>query len=114
MAVRNKNPSRASCGDCGKPILWTTTEAGKSQPVDSDPMASGPVLVHWEGRRARSRVYRPDDDDSPPPYGHERRHVPHAATCPQATGGQTFLLEDRAGNLVNLDEARSRRRRQPS
>src|SRR4051812_32819583 len=95
--------ARSSCGTCGQPILWTTTEAGRCQPVDAEPATTGVVLVRWEGRVAHSRVYRPDDDNSPPPYGHERRHVPHAATCrPPASSDETLPFGDLVGNVVSL------------
>ncbi|MFD4788283.1 hypothetical protein ACFWN1_14730 [Streptomyces sp. NPDC058459] len=70
------------CRDCQRPVLWTTTEAGKHLAVDPEPNPEGNTAVHRDGTGAvRSR--RPSAEL--PLCGWERLHMPHVATCPQRT-----------------------------
>lgn len=75
--------SQARCGarNCGAPIMWTTTEAGGSQPVDQEPSPDGVVVVKTVGSSHRSRVVKALD--APLEEG-EARHKPHHQTCPSS------------------------------
>jgi hypothetical protein len=67
------------CRDCRRPVLWTTTEAGKRLAVDPEPDPTGNAAVWRDGTGAwRSR--RPTAEL--PLNGWERLHLPHVATCP--------------------------------
>ncbi|MFE0727905.1 hypothetical protein ACFW2X_06575 [Streptomyces antibioticus] len=67
------------CRDCHRPVLWTTTEAGKKLAVDPTPNPAGNTAVWRDGTGAlRSRRPTPDL----PLTGWERLHMPHVATCP--------------------------------
>jgi hypothetical protein len=74
---------QARCGarNCGAPIMWTTTAAGVSQPVDQEPDPKGVVVVKTVGSSHRSRVVM----DLDAPIGKdEARHTPHHQTCPSS------------------------------
>lgn len=75
--------SQARCGarNCGAPIMWTTTAAGGSQPVDQEPSPDGVVVVKTVGSSHRSRVVM---DLSVPVDKDEARHTPHHQTCPSS------------------------------
>lgn len=75
--------SQARCGarNCGALILWTTTEAGGSQPVDLEPSPDGVVVVKTVGSSCRSRVVKALDAKL---EEGETRHKPHHQTCPSS------------------------------
>lgn len=83
----------ARCPQCGSPVLWTVTEAGKRLLVDAEPHPDGNTAVYRDGTGTyRSR--RPSDEL--PLMGWERLHKPHVATCP----GRRPPLPARARPLV--------------
>ncbi|WP_432041456.1 hypothetical protein [Streptomyces cadmiisoli] len=71
--------TRATCHDCRRPVLWTTTEAGKRLAVDPTPDPKGNAAV-WRDGTGTLRSRRPTDEL--PLCGWERLHLPHVATCP--------------------------------
>ncbi|WP_262702004.1 MULTISPECIES: hypothetical protein [Streptomyces] len=90
----------ATCRDCGKPIRWTRTEAGKRLAVNPEPDPAGNTAVWRDGAGAwRSR--RPSAEL--PLNGWERLHKPHVATCP----AHQEQLELPVG-VVRLDDHRRR------
>ncbi|MFF5984381.1 hypothetical protein ACFY78_36620 [Streptomyces olindensis] len=69
----------AACRDCRRPVLWTTTEAGKRLAVDPEPNPTGNAAV-WRDGTGAVRSRRPTAEL--PLNGWERLHLPHVATCP--------------------------------
>lgn len=67
------------CPQCGSPVLWTVTEAGKRLLVDAEPHPEGNAAVYRDGTGTH-RSRRPSDEL--PLMGWERLHMPHVATCP--------------------------------
>lgn len=66
------------CAACRQPIRWSITAAGKRQSLNPDPDATGNTVAFCDGLGVwRSRVPTADL----PQAGHERRFMPHAATC---------------------------------
>lgn len=68
-----------SCRDCRRPVLWTTTEAGKRLAVDPEPDPAGNAAV-WRDGTGAVRSRRPSAEL--PLNGWERLYMPHVATCP--------------------------------
>lgn len=68
----------AACRDCGKPIRWTVTVAGKRLAVNPIPDEDGNTAVYRDGT-GRWLSRRPSDEL--PITGWERLHMPHVATC---------------------------------
>lgn len=66
------------CPQCGWPVLWTVTEAGKRLLVDVVPHVDGNTAVYRDGTGTH-RSRRPSDER--PVMGWERLHKPHVATC---------------------------------
>lgn len=67
-----------TCHDCGAPVRWATTEAGKSQALNPEPDPAGNVAGRLgEGPGWWARVPTADR----PWHPGERRFMPHAATC---------------------------------
>lgn len=66
------------CRQCGKPVRWTRTEAGKALAVNPEPDADGNTAAYRDGLGAwRSR--RPTEEL--PVLRWERLYMPHVATC---------------------------------
>ncbi|MCX5326355.1 hypothetical protein [Streptomyces sp. NBC_00120] len=67
------------CPQCRRPVLWTTTEAGRRLAVDTEPDTDGNTAVYrngtgtWVSRRPTEEL---------PVMAWERLHKPHVATCP--------------------------------
>lgn len=68
------------CRSCGADVLWAKTDAGKSMPLDPEPVDDGNVLLYRtpEGLRA---VVMSKGDHVP---DNASRHKTHFATCPNA------------------------------
>ncbi len=76
----------ARCRSCTAPIVWARTRAGKSMPLDRDPVVDGNVtVVGWDGAVAASTpivvVGQLGLEDVPMS---EWRYVSHFSTCPDA------------------------------
>ncbi|GAA4924393.1 hypothetical protein HD597_011280 [Nonomuraea thailandensis] len=68
------------CNDCGQPVLWTTTAAGKRLAVDAHPAEDGNQACYRVV--SRSWVSRSlDGADARPLARWEDRYRPHVATC---------------------------------
>lgn len=69
--------------ECRRPIIWTVTSAGKSMPVDAEPVPDGTILVEEALGQLRSRVLSgPEREWS---WVQGRKHTSHFATCPAAS-----------------------------
>jgi len=68
----------STCRSCGAPILWATTEWGKSIPLDPEPYQgdSPSGLFVLRGRVAMAVP--------PDAFPEEPHYVTHFATCPDA------------------------------
>ncbi|MEV7805044.1 hypothetical protein AB0O28_19045 [Microbispora sp. NPDC088329] len=78
------------CRACHKPILWTTTVAGRRLAVDPVPDETGNQACHKDHAgvwRSRSLT----GAEAHAPKGWEDRFVPHVATCPKRRPVQTAL-----------------------
>ncbi len=93
----------APCRDCRRPVLWTTTEAGKRLAVDPEPNPAGNAAV-WRDGTSAVRSRRPSVEL--PLNGWERLYMPHVATCP--THAQQLALPASVTSL-----AAHRRKRRP-
>ncbi|MGI5286605.1 hypothetical protein ACQEVF_25155 [Nonomuraea polychroma] len=105
-----------ACRDCGEPVLWTTTAAGKKLAVDPAPAEDGNQACYRA--EPRSWVSRSlDAAGARPPANWETRHRPHVATCTGRPAVQEQLpgvTPKDAPNVVRLDprrRGRSGRRR---
>jgi hypothetical protein len=104
-----------ACRDCGEPVLWTTTAAGKKLAVDPAPAEDGNQACYRNDHRqwvSRSL----DGAGARPPARWETRHRPHVASCPGPPMVQEQLpdITPPPPNVVRLDprrRARSGRRR---
>ena len=75
----------AMCRGCGAQIEWIKTTAGKSMPVDPEPVfvVTGEGKYHFvtdAGEVITGRKARPDEGGT----SQEVAFVPHWATCPAA------------------------------
>ncbi|MFG2963545.1 hypothetical protein ACGFZS_09675 [Streptomyces sp. NPDC048288] len=97
---------RLPCRDCHRPILWTTTEAGKRLAVDPEPNELGNAAV-WRDGTGAVRSRRPSAEL--PLTGWERLHMPHVATCPNRVQQPTLpgALPD---GVTSLDAHRRKKR----
>lgn len=73
------------CRGCGAPIDWITTTAGKSMPVDPEPVfvmegAGTDRFVTDEGEVILGRRALPEEESPDLPVA----FVPHWKTCPNA------------------------------
>ena len=73
------------CRGCGARIFWFKTAAGKSMPVDSEPVqvieTEGKDLFYTEeGETLRGRAARPEEERRGGTVG----FIPHWKTCPCA------------------------------
>lgn len=67
------------CRGCGRPVRWSTTEAGNAMPLDPEPDDTGNVVARLGGGPGWwSRIPNADR----PQRDTERRFMPHVATCP--------------------------------
>jgi len=91
------------CGRCPALIVFVTTEASRSMPIDLVPDVAGNIAVHVDGAgRPRGRVVTTER----PVAGFEQLHLPHFATCGAHQGPA-----GRAGsNVVPLYRKRAARR----
>lgn len=71
------------CRQCGRPIVWVTTEAGKNMPCDTR------LLPYWipPKRTGRERFVTPEGkvvaaERSPGARIDGEGYTPHFATCP--------------------------------
>ena len=94
------------CRDCRRPVLWTTTEAGKRLAVDPDPNPAGNAAV-WRDGTGAVRSRRPSEDL--PLNGWERLYMPHVATCPARTE-QLALPGTLPAGVASLDAHRRKKR----
>jgi hypothetical protein len=81
-------PPADQCGLCRAPIIWTTTQAGTSLPVDADPdTTAGSVLltapIDGSGRPVAVWL-RTDAERLAAPA--DSVHTPHRSTCGRTTG----------------------------
>lgn len=78
-----------TCPDCGHPVRWTITQAGKRLAIDPEPTEEGNTAVYRDGTGTwRSR--RPNEELPAQPW--ERICMPHVATCtPEAVQLQLDL-----------------------
>ncbi len=76
------------CRDCGQPVRWSQTEAGRRQALNPEPDEDGNTVARL-GALAQwySRVPTPDR----PQAAFERRFMPHAATCSARKAAQLAL-----------------------
>ncbi|MFD3835350.1 hypothetical protein ACFWWC_03710 [Streptomyces sp. NPDC058642] len=95
------------CRDCRRPVLWTTTEAGKRLAVDPEPNPAGNAGV-WRDGTGAVRSRRPSEEL--PLNGWERLHMPHVATCPARTE-QLALPGALPAGVTSLAEHRRKKRR---
>lgn len=66
--------------NCGRPIRWAVTEAGKPIPIDPDPVDDGPlVMTSLEVGAETVKVRGLKRGETPPPEA--PRYMPHHATC---------------------------------
>ncbi|MFJ5638694.1 hypothetical protein [Streptomyces sp. NPDC093223] len=98
---------KATCRDCRRPVLWTTTEAGKRLAVDPEPDPQGNAAV-WRDGTGTTRSRRPSDEL--PLTGWERLYMPHVATCP-ARVQQLALPGPLPAGVTSLDAHRRKKRR---
>ncbi|MFB4273058.1 hypothetical protein [Nonomuraea sp. GTA35] len=68
------------CNDCGRPVLWTTTAAGKRLAVDPHPTEDGNQACYRAAPRSWSSRSL-DGAGARPPAAWEHRYRPHVATC---------------------------------
>ena len=76
-------PSRGlgTCTACHQPIRWSKTAMGKQQALNPEPDPTGNTAAYCDGLGVwRSRV----PTTELPQAAHERRFMPHAATCTAA------------------------------
>lgn len=66
------------CSACGKPVTWAFTVNGKRLALDPDPDENGNQAAYRDHRPAWLTRQLRDNEE---PYGYERRHMPHVATC---------------------------------
>lgn len=77
----------ARCKSCSAPIMWAKTRAGKSMPLDVDPVAHGNVtIVDWVNPSTPAPtpvvvVGQLALHDTPQS---SFRYVSHFSTCPEA------------------------------
>jgi hypothetical protein len=69
----------ATCKGCGAPIIWATTDAGASMPLEREPVAAGMYrLTITKGQALAHFVPREMRHDNAPLF------VAHWSRCPQA------------------------------
>lgn len=98
------------CRQCMRRVRRTTTAAGHLQLVDPDPDESGNTVAYRDHTGTwRSRVPTADLPQAP----HERRFMPHAATCPStrrpAAPASVPQPAPLPANVTSLDAHRQRR-----
>lgn len=71
MSVLNARPG--ICKSCGADIVWVTTVAGNSMPLDKEARAGGNVDILLDGT---AKVVKPDANTI--------RSVSHFVSCPNA------------------------------
>lgn len=74
------------CRSCSAPILWATTVAGQSMPLDPEPVANGNVAVEPDGRVRVVGIRLP--------LGTDERYVSHFVTCEQSKEWQGRTREE--------------------
>lgn len=79
--------ARCRDAECGGPVIWAITPAGKNTPVDAEPTADGNVLLSLAnghlnpGQPPVATVVNPA---APPFEGWGPLRASHFATCPAA------------------------------
>lgn len=74
----------AKCKGCGRDIIWIKTGAGKSMPLDPEP------VMYWEKSKAKGKVVTPNGEllscvfEGDPEKATGIGYVSHWATCPSA------------------------------
>lgn len=72
------------CRTCRAPVRWESTTAGKTIPLDPEPVAKGNIDVVWIGGEEVAVVLGNDDAMAAQAAGH-KLFVSHFATCPNAS-----------------------------
>jgi hypothetical protein len=106
--------SRWVCYDCRAPVTWAVTEAGKRMPLDPQPNADGNQAAYKDGTGGwRTRQLKAGEE----PYRHEKRYMPHFATCAKrekpttpAPGPAATVLPE---NVIPISHGRELRRSKP-
>lgn len=62
------------CRSCGAALLWATTEAGRTMPLDAEPTPTGDFVIY-----GATAVKIPRGGTADPP-----RYTSHFVTCPNA------------------------------
>ena len=94
-----------TCQHCHQPVRWTITAARKRQALNPEPDNEGNVVAYRDGLGTwRSRVPSADL----PQASHERRYMPHAATCLQQP--RTVTQSRLPDGVVSLAARRRQRR----
>ncbi|QVL32326.1 hypothetical protein KIH39_26425 [Telmatocola sphagniphila] len=68
-----------TCASCGAKMLWSTTKSGRSMPLDTEPAATGNILLHPDGtcEVVPSAELEAKRNETP-------LYLSHFATCPGA------------------------------
>lgn len=76
------------CRSCNAPIFWGTTENGKREPVDLEPVDGGNIEVVSRERQPdgeiKIRHLKKGEAESATLFEPPPRYVSHFATCPNA------------------------------
>jgi len=68
------------CTSCGAPMVFGSTRAKRSMPLDPGDHPNGNLIAWWHDDRLWVRGRKPGEQ----PAGHEHLVVSHYATCPNA------------------------------
>lgn len=81
-------PPRTTCRSCGEPVFWARTSAGKSMPVDAEPVEGGNLALttRYDAQGTRFVEYV---DPAQATLDAEPRYVSHFATCPDSDRWRT-------------------------
>lgn len=75
---------KASCSSCGEAIIWATTHAGRSMPLDATPASEPTNLKAWRGPDRVLHVRDVDGVGSTEIPPDAQYATSHWATCPSA------------------------------
>lgn len=71
-------PDPEKCRSCSAPIYWAVTEAGKSIPVDAEPIPTGNMALNFLTAGVSARILGRSE------HHNGARYQSHFVTCPNA------------------------------
>ena len=96
----------ATCRTCDARLLWALTVHGKLMPLDEHPDDAGNQAAYRDGTGGwRTRHLKTGEE----PLRHEKRYMPHMATCGKPPQAAVMPLRPLPANVVPITAARSRR-----